>query len=322
MKPLALAVLYLVVVLSAAAIFSAVEARRIEAVYPPQGRFVPVSGGRLHVVDSGPRDGQRAAIVLLHGASGNSADMMLSLGDRLSSRYRVLAFDRPGHGWSDRPGGRSDASPARQAALIREALDRLGVEKAIVVGHSWAGSVTANFGVDHAEKVVGLVILAGATHPWPGGVTWYYTPATAPLFGELFTRAIATPMGRFTLEPSVAGVFLPQVPPANYAQAARIPLVLRPDEFRANAEDVKDLIDFVRVQSPRYGAISVPTVIIAGDSDKTVSPTIHSAALARQIAGSKHIVLPGVGHMVHYAAADLIIAEIDGMAAKAVTAAN
>jgi pimeloyl-ACP methyl ester carboxylesterase len=321
MRLLVIGFLCVVGLFSAAVIFTMAETSRIERNFPPRGRFVPVTGGRLHVIDQGPT-GQASGhtIVLLHGASGNSADMMLALGDRLASRHRVLAFDRPGHGWSDRPGGRRDASPARQAALIVEALDALGVRTAIFVGHSWAGSVVATLGVDHAERVSGLVLLAPATHPWPGGVTWYYTPAIAPVLGDLFIRALAAPLGRWSLDSALAGVFLPQVPPPDYAERANIPLVLRPAEFRANAEDVKDLIDFVTQQSPRYRAISAPTVIVTGDIDRTVSPTIHSAALVRQIKGSKLIVLPGIGHMVHYAAPDLIIGEIDRLAAATMAA--
>jgi pimeloyl-ACP methyl ester carboxylesterase len=315
MRLLVIGVLSLVVVLSAAAIYTVAETRRIEARYPPRGHFVPVGGGRLHVIEAGERDAP--ALVLLHGASGNAADMMLALGNRLAKRYRVLAFDRPGHGWSDRPNGRADASPAQQARLIAEALDVLGVRKAIFVGHSWAGSVAATFGVEHPQRVAGLVLLAPATHPWPGGVTWYYTPATAPWIGNLFTRIVAIPFGRLSLEPALTAVFAPQTAPLDYANLAGIPLVLRPAEFRANAEDVKDLIHFVRLQSPRYGTISAPTVIVTGDTDGTVSPTIHSAALARQIAGARHIVLPGVGHMVHHVAPDLIIAEIDRLAVLA-----
>lgn len=111
--------------------------RRIEAGHPPAGRFVEVGGGRLHYVEAGPAGREpRATIVSLHGASGSYADPMVALGGRLSDRYRVISFDRPGHGWSDRIAGAAAASPARQAEIIRDALAKLNVERAVVVAHS------------------------------------------------------------------------------------------------------------------------------------------------------------------------------------------
>src|SRR5262249_4983349 len=112
-------------ILGGLAAFTAISARRIERAHPPVGRFVEVDGGRLHLLELGPANA--TPVVLLHGATGNLNDMRVALGDRLATRYRVILVDRPGHGWSDRPGGSADASPARQAALIHQALQRIGV---------------------------------------------------------------------------------------------------------------------------------------------------------------------------------------------------
>jgi pimeloyl-ACP methyl ester carboxylesterase len=159
----------------------------IEARYPPAGRFVQVGGGRLHVIEAGPA-APLGTVVLLHGASGNAADPMLALGQKLSGRYRVLAVDRPGHGWSDRIDGQAAASPARQAALIAEALRALGVGRAVVVAHSWAGAVAPNLALDHADVTGGLVLFAPVTHPWPGE-TIGCTSARRPQASESFLPA-------------------------------------------------------------------------------------------------------------------------------------
>ena len=84
--------------------------------------------------------------------------MMLALGDKLAAKgFRVIAMDRPGLGWSDRPDGRDDADPTRQARLIRAALDHLGVASVIVVGHSLAGVLATHFALSHGEALAGLV---------------------------------------------------------------------------------------------------------------------------------------------------------------------
>src|SRR5262245_28785627 len=121
---------------SALVLFTTIGVERIERAHPPSGRFVKVEGGRLHVVEIGPADGP--PVVLLHGAATNLEDMRLALADRLAVRYRVILIDRPGHGWSDRPGGSADASPGRQAKLIHQALAQIGADRAILVAHSWA----------------------------------------------------------------------------------------------------------------------------------------------------------------------------------------
>ena len=291
--------------------------RGIEARYPPLGRFVEVDGGRLHYIEAGPAGAEpRATVVFLHGASGSHADPMMALGDRLSDRYRVIAFDRPGHGWSERIAGEAAASPVRQAAIIRDALGRLGVERAIVVAHSWAGSILPNLALDHSDVVAGTVYLAPVTHPWPGGgIAWYFGPAARSWLGWLMTRTVTTPAGVLALDAVTRAVFAPQEPPPDYADKARVPLVLRPSAFQANAQDVAGLYAAVTAQHARYRDIRVPTVIVSGDADTIVWTDVHSRGLAREVPGARLIVLPGVGHMPHHAAPDLVIAEIDRLAA-------
>lgn len=304
---------------AAGALATWVIARRVEARYPPIGRFVEVGGGRLHLVDVGP--GAReplATILLLHGASGSSADPMMAIGKQLAQRFRVVAPDRPGHGWSDRIAGSDAASPARQATLIREALDRIGVERAIVVGHSWSGALATNLALDHADRVAGLVLVSPVSHPWPGGaVAWYYTPAATSWLGWLLTRTVAAPAGLLGLGPGIMAVFAPQQAPPNYREEARVPLLLRPTAFQANAEDVAGLHAFVAGQSRRYGDIRAPTVIVAGEADIVVWTNLHSRSLERQIPGAKLIVLPGIGHMPHHAASDVVVREIEAVAERA-----
>ncbi len=291
--------------------FSALETRWIEASYPPEGRFVAIDGGRLHVTERKPAGAARGTVVLLHGATGNQADVMLPLGDRLAALgFRVLAPDRPGHGWSDRPDGVEDASPARQAVLIRQGLEGLGVTHAIILGHSWSGALAASFALDQRDFTDGLVLVSPVTHPWPGGIAWYYAPAASPVFGPFFNHLLTMPIGLLALEAGVQSVFAPQAPPPDFAARTGVRLVLRPDEFTANAQDVSHLLDFVRGQAPRMGEISVPTAIVTGDHDGIVFKSVHSDASFRAIRGATMTVLPGVGHSPHWSDPDSVVAAV------------
>jgi pimeloyl-ACP methyl ester carboxylesterase len=311
---LALAVT-LALVLALGALATWLIARHVEARFPPTGRFVEVRGGRLHVIEAGAA-GRAPDIVLLHGASSNAADMMRALGERLAQTHRIIALDRAGHGWSDRLGGPEMAQPARQAAAVADALRSLGVERAIVVAHSWAGAVAPHLALDHRDVTGGLVLLSPVTHPWPGGtISWYYGPATSRV-GRLFTRTVTTPAGALLMPAVTSAVFAPQPVPQDYLEAARIPLVLRPSAFEANAQDVAGLYDAVTAQNGRYREIRLPATVIAGDADGIVYTDIHSRSFAREVPGTKLIILPGMGHMPHYAAQDVIVAEIEALAAR------
>jgi pimeloyl-ACP methyl ester carboxylesterase len=292
----------------------------IERRHPPRGRFVHVTGGRIHLVDIGPRDrgdGDGLPLVLLHGASANLEDMRVAFGDRLPRARRVIMIDRPGHGWSDRPGGHADASPGRQAALILETLDGLGVRRALVMGFSWSGALATALALAAPTRVAGLMLLAPVTHPWRGGISWYYRLGATPIVGRLLGHTLALPVGVMMLAGSVRKAFAPQPQPDDYVTQAAIALVLRPAQFLANAHDVAALKAGVAAQAPRYPAIAVPTVIVTGDQDSRVPPRTHSQALAAALPHARLVVLPGVGHMLHHQARDTILDEIERLAGEA-----
>jgi pimeloyl-ACP methyl ester carboxylesterase len=284
---------------------------RIEAAHPAAGRFVEVAGGQLHVLELGPAEGEEELpIVLVHGASGNLQDLRLALGDRLALNRRVILMDRPGHGWSDRPGGAADASPARQAALIAQALDRIGIERFVLLGHSLGGAIATALTLAYPARIAGLVLLAPVTHPWRGGLAWYNRILTTPLIGPLFACTVALPLGALLIGSGAASVFAPQAAPADYVRRAAISLLLRPAQFIANAQDIAVLKEFVAAQAPRYGEIATPTVILTGNADNTVSPRIHARAIAAAVPNARLIVLDGVGHMPHHTDTDAVMAAI------------
>ena len=313
----------LLVLLAVLAAGSIVGARRIAQAHPPAGRFVEVGGARLHVVDIDER-AQRSdddpPVVLLHGASGNLEDMRLALADRLKEHHRVILLDRPGHGWSEREA--DDASPARQAAMIAEALERLDVGRAVVVAHSFAGSIATALALEDPGRVAGLVLIAPVLYPWSTGIAWYYSLASTPIVGPLFAHTFAVPVGSLLMQPVARTVFAPQEAPADYVERTGIALVLRPENFLANARDVAGLHAYVTRQAPRYASIKAPTVIITGDRDTVVSPDIHARAFAAKVPQSKLVVLEGVGHMPHHVAADRVVAAIDEVTAEATLAAR
>jgi pimeloyl-ACP methyl ester carboxylesterase len=301
-----------VVALAVLALITQAGVLAIQRAWPAQGRMIEVAGATLHVIDIGPRDGDRPPVVMIHGASSNLETMRQPLGKRLAKNHRVILIDRPGHGWSTRA-HQKDSTPAIQGRMIDAALEKLGVISAIFVVHSWAGALGARMAIDYPGRVAGLVMLAPVAYPWPGGVGWYNKLVTTPVIGPLLAYTITLPLGILLTESGARGVFLPQVMPRDWVSNTATPLLLRPREFLANARDLVTLKAAVAEQAPHYADIRAATVVITGDADKTVSTNIHSRPFAAVVAGAKLIVLPDVGHMIQNAAPDLVTAEIEAM---------
>jgi pimeloyl-ACP methyl ester carboxylesterase len=284
----------------------------LQRAYPAQGRMIEVAGATLNVLDIGPRDAAGPPLVMIHGASSNLEIMRQPLGEMLAKRHRVILIDRPGHGWSTRARA-DDSTPAIQGRMIDEALEKLGVCRAIFVVHSWAGALGALLALDYPQRVAGLVMLAPVAYPWRGGVGWYNKLVTTPVIGPVLAYTITLPLGFFLAGPGARSAFLPQIMPDGFVKDSATPLVLRPHAFLANARDLMALKAAVAEQAPRYADIRAPMVVITGDTDSTVSPEIHSRPLAAAVPNAKLIVLQDVGHMVQNAAPELVIREIDAM---------
>jgi pimeloyl-ACP methyl ester carboxylesterase len=283
----------------------------LAARFPAVGHLVDLGPGKLHVVETAPRAPAGGAVVLIHGASGNFADPHVALAERLADAgFRVFAVDRPGHGYSDRLGGRGATSPRRQAAWIRQAVEALGAREAIVVVHSLAGALGLAMAHDAPEFTRGLVLLAPVSHPWPGGVSWYYTLAAHRVLGAPFRWLVVPWLGLAKMQSALRETFAPNPVPPDYARRTRLPLVLRPWQFRANSEDFVDLQAEVAALAPGYREIRAPTMILMGAEDRLVSAEIHARACARQIPNATLRLLPGIGHSPHFAAPDEVVAAI------------
>ncbi len=306
----------IVMLLIAAAGFSAYKTRAIEQTYPNIGELTDIGGYRLNAVHlPRPTTADLPALVFIHGASGNLRDQLAAFAAPLSGRAEMLFVDRPGHGYSER-GATENALPSGQADAIAQLMDKRGIKSAIVIGHSFGGAIAAAFGMRHPERTEGLLFLAPATHPWPGGVDWYYTLAATPVFGWLFTQLFVIPIGLRRVETGTLSIFRPNARPADYIIKTAPELVLRPQTFRNNAIDVVNLFAYVSAHAPRYSEIKAPTIIITGDSDEVVLEELHSRGLARDIADAELVTIRNLGHKPDYVTTDVAIAAMEQLAGQ------
>jgi len=279
--------------------------RKAEARFPPQGRFLDAEGARIHVREAGPEHGPR--LLLIHGASSNLIELWGPLAEEFAPIHRVIAYDRPGMGHSTRP--RRDAhTMASQARVAAEVLKQTG-GPALIVAHSLGSAVALRLALDHPQLVTGLVLVAPASHPYPGKPAWWARLSSTPLIGDLFNLLIPW-LGPMRSAAAVANNFWPQPVPVNYLDDAAVPLIFRPRAFKASAQDVVASNGEFAAQQPRYGDLLTAAIIITAEKDKIVSPKRHARALTADLATAELVIAPDAGHMPHRLRTDLVIAAI------------
>jgi pimeloyl-ACP methyl ester carboxylesterase len=298
------------VVLGLGALITAIGSWLIGRAHPARGRLVNVRRLHQHVLELGAAPANTPPIVLIHGAGCNLHDMRLGLGERLAARHRVILVDRPGMGWSKRR-GRAGSSPQYQAAILRELLDRLGIERAIIVGHSWGGALAASFALDHPDRTAALILLASPLYPLHHPTTSLYALFAMPILGWIYARTLALPLGLLFIGLALGSAFLPQLPPRDYLKRSAALLLLRPSSFLANARDMADLKRNLEPQPVRYRDLAMPTLVMSGTADFVVTPQQHAVAFAAAVPSAKLVLLPGIGHMLHHTVAEKVVEEIE-----------
>lgn len=283
-----------------------------EAAFPPIGQIIDVDGLPVHVYEKGSGG---PPVILIHGASVNLRDWSFSLMDRLAAQgHRVIAMDRPGFGYSKR--GPGDWPPARQAAHLRKAALAMGVEKPIVVGHSWGGSVAMAWGLDFPDDVTGVVPISGATMPWGAGATVFQTIGLGRVGVDYYQASLSKRAEEGAIENFVSRAFRPQTPPPGYIDYVGAPLSLREGTLEANAQDLASLHLALRKMAPRYPEMMVPVEIVHGRLDWLLGVEQHVTELAAVLPNARVAVAPGVGHMAHHARPDLLQAAIARLSAR------
>jgi len=299
---------------------SSARVSQAERDFPPEGQFIDVGGRKVHAVvaGSGPD------VILIHGAGGNTREFTFNFMDRLTDRYRVIVFDRPGLGYTDRVSetyegafNTSAESPSEQAAMLHAAAQTLGVQKAIVLGHSFGGAVALAWALNHPDSTAGVVNVAGVSHPWPGDLGAYYTINGSAIGGAVVPPLISAFASESRIEDAVSGIFAPNPVPDGYIEHIGPTLTIRPASFRANTRQVNTLRPHIVEMAARYpDELTMPIEIIHGDADTTVPLAIHSVPLSNRAPDANLTVLNGVGHMPHHSAPQIIEDAIDRIAAK------
>ena len=303
-------------VLGAAALANYLIARRTERRHPPRGRFIEVDGVRLHYMEKG----EGPPVVLLHGNGAMAEDYEISgVLDRVAARHRVIAFDRPGFGYSERPRGTVWTAGA-QAALIHKALRQLGVRQPVLVGHSWGTLVALSMALDHQPDIAAVVLLAGYYVPTPRLDVPLVSVPAIPLLGDIIRYTISPLLGWLLVPAIFRKIFAPSPVTARFKARFPTGMALRPWQLRASAADSALMIPEAAALLKRHGELTVPVVILAGTGDRMVDIDRQSRRLHRNVRQSDMRAIEGAGHMIHHIAPDQVVAAIETAADAAAAA--
>src|SRR4051812_1388699 len=292
--------------LGAAALYTAKMTRDAERKYPPTGRFLDVDGVRLHYIERGTGE----PLLLIHGNGTLIQDFTINgLVDRLSELYRVIVFDRPGYGYSDRPRGLW--TPRAHATLFEHALHQLGVEHAIVLGHSWGTMVAVSLALQAPALVRSLVLLSGYYFPTARIDVALNAPLALPGIGDALRHTISPPLSRLMLPAGIRAMFAPASVPERFDRLFPKELMVRPIQLRASMEDAALMTPSVMELQEHYRDLKLPVLILTGGDDQIADVGRQSRRLHEEIPQSELTVLPGLGHMVHHLAPDQVSKVID-----------
>jgi pimeloyl-ACP methyl ester carboxylesterase len=233
-------------------------------------------------------NGAGAPLILISGL-GYSLWQWHKMVPFLSEHFQVITFDNRGVGQSDKPAGPYGAQML--AADTAGLLDALGIERAIVTGHSMGGFIAQAMVLDFPQKVEKL-ILCSTNYGGP-----HHVPVTAEAM-KVLTDVSSDPLTRFTngLSISTAPGWAEKNPYMieewiNW----RVANPIEPASYQAQLAIGLALLPEAAAFENQLSRINIPTLILFGEHDKVVPPA-NASLLAEKIAGSKVVILPDAGH--------------------------
>ena len=283
----------LVVLVAALAGWAAYVTRGIERMVPAEGKRLEVAGVDFHYLDLGPKDAP--AIVMIHGILSNWRVFTYALAPAMARDHRVIVIDRPGWGYSRLTGGRLDI--AAQAEAIAALIDKLGLKKSLLVGHSMGGAVSLALALAHPDKVRGLALIAPYTQPIerpPEPFKGYAVPG--PLRMPL-AWTLAIPIAMRTGKAKTVEVFHPDPVPEDFALRGGGALAIRPAGFQSGCFEMGMAQGAMAAVAPRYGEIGLPVSILYAHGDTLLDPELHGTDTAAAIRGAGIEIVEG-GHML------------------------
>lgn len=251
----------------------------------PGGRILQLPDGEIQAIDRGPRSA--SPIVLIHCFSC-AMDWWDGARPRLEAGHRVIAVDLLGHGGSEKPG--SGYTPENQAKLVAEALERLDVKNATVVGHSLGGSVSVALAEHDPQLVDRVAIIDMPPDNSYGDLGFIAGLAFQPVLGE----ALWTIKPDFSVRDGLGVAFAPgyDVPDAFVEDVKRLTYTA----YDESPDGVDDYLDEESLDQ-RMQASGKPLMVLMGAEEQIVDdPQRALDQYKRSVPSAETHLIAGAGH--------------------------
>ena len=172
--------------------------------HPPPGKLLHAGPFTVHAID---QLGKGRAVVFIHGDPGTSLDFS-GIQRQLSPKYRTIAVDRPGYGWSDRP--RLEMTPRDQARMLHDALKELLLNRPVLVGFSYGGPVITAWALEYPNEVGALVYLCAVADPVEGHPLHGAQAKLVEPLGKLIAYGVGPLLAPDAVEGGYVDAFFPQ----------------------------------------------------------------------------------------------------------------
>ena len=245
-------------------------------------------------------------LVAIHGTLMCLEDPWLGPVPGLAEHFRVVAVDRPGHGFSLRPRGQA-ADLWEQAQQIRAAVRQLGLHRPVILGHSFGAAVALAYGMLHPDEIAGVVAIAPICFPELRLEHLLFGPRALPLSGDVLSRLLSAGSDKALLPLLWNAMFFPVTMPEGFARGFPFPLAARPAQITAEGEDAGWLWPGLTRSALGYASMRTPVHLLGGGADLVVNTPMHGQRAARMIPGARITFLPEAGHMLHHTHPEAVV---------------
>ncbi len=228
-------------------------------------------------------EGQGPVVLLLHGV-GLSHTVWRDVFPALAEEFRVIAPDLRGHGRSPVPADGAYDFDAHEGDLLA-LLDRKGVDRAYVVGHSGGALLALRLALDRPERVRGLVMISGSAY------TDSHTRSVAQRWTETYQRDGPDAFGLRILK----DLYYPDWIEAHLDFADQVRAAVRRQDLGPATRWSEAMAKFD--EKARVPTLTIPTLIVQAMDDQVVDAS-HGRILRQSIPGAQIRILPETGHMV------------------------
>ncbi len=266
-----------------------------------------IDGRQCHVFDQG----QGPPVVVLHGLGSIAQEIALPLLP-LTRRYRLIVPDRPGYGGSTSL-HRSRLRPDEQAAWLRGVLRKSGVARPIIAAHSIASAVALSYALRFPNEIAGLVLIAPFCRPTRPARMPLLRLALLPFVGRFVREWIFPVLADWFGRNRLTAAFAPDRVP-DYLRAMPLRDLVKSDTLQTMAAELFGFNDAMFARRNALRHLEVPTVVLAGEADRTADPDLHAAWIARRLPEARLVRLPGVGHMLQHARPGAVMRAVDDVA--------